>query len=138
MSRSQDGTRSQRQNRVGEVLRHAVAEILARGDLRDPDLQGVSVTVTEVTVSPDLKNATAWIMPLGGGHADKVEAALNRCARYVRGQVSKMVTLRYAPQVRFAVDTSFDSADRIKSILDKPGVRRDLDSLPADNEPDQG
>lgn len=137
MSRAQDGMRSQRQNRVGEVLRHAVAEILARGDLRDPDLKGVSVTVTEVAVSPDLKNATAFIMPLGGGDADRVEEALNRCARYVRGQVSKMVTLRYSPQIRFAVDTSFDSADRIKSILDKPGVRRDLDSASAGDGPDQ-
>jgi ribosome-binding factor A len=126
MSRSQHGARSQRQHRVGELLRHAIAEVLSRGDLRDPDLQGVSVTVTEVTVSPDLRNATAWVMPLGGQATESVEAALNRCARYVRGQVSHMVHLRYAPQIRFATDSSFDAADRIKTILEEPAVKQDL------------
>lgn len=118
--------RSQRQYRVGEVLRHAVADVLARGDFRDPDLHDVSITVTEVTVSPDLKNATGWIMPLGGKDAQDVEAALNRCARYIRGQVSKMVTLRHSPQWRFELDPSFDAADRIDTLLRDPGVKRDL------------
>ena len=119
--------RSQRQYRVGEVLRHAVADVLTRGDLRDPDLHDVSITVTEVTVSPDLKNATGWIMPLGGKDAQDVEAALNRCARYIRGQVAKMVTLRHAPQWRFELDPSFDAADRIDTLLRDPSVKRDLE-----------
>ena len=113
---------------MGEVLRHAVAEVVARGDFRDPDLHDVSITVTEVTVSPDLKNATGWIMPLGGKDAQDVEAALNRCARYIRGQVAKMVTLRHAPQWRFELDTSFDTAGKIDSLLQDPAVKRDLEN----------
>ena len=132
MSKPQGGSRSQRQNKVGELLRHAVAEVLARGELRDPDLKGVSVTVTQVSVSPDLRNATAWVMPLGGQDTEKVEAALNRCSRYVRGQISRMVQLRYAPHVRFSIDTSFDTADRIGALLRQPTVQKDLSAAGED------
>ncbi|MBI1179063.1 MAG: 30S ribosome-binding factor RbfA [Alphaproteobacteria bacterium] len=127
MTRSRGGPRTQRQNRVGELLRHALAEVLARGELRDPALDGVSVTVTEVDVGPDLKNATAFVMPLGGHDAEKVAAGLNRCARFLRGQVGHAVTLRYTPELRFAVDRSFEAADRIDALLRTPAVARDLD-----------
>ena len=126
MSRNSGAGRSQRQNRVGELLRHAIAEVLIRGDIRDPALEGVSVTVTEVTVSPDLKNATGWIMPLGGEAKQEVEEALNRCAGYIRGQVSHSVALKYTPRLKFRVDHSFDQAARVDELLNQPGVRQDL------------
>jgi ribosome-binding factor A len=127
MSRSRGGPRTQRQSRVGELLRHALAEVLARGGLRDPALEGVSVTVTEVEIGPDLKNATAFVMPLGGHDADKVVAGLNRCGRFLRGQVGHAVDLRHVPQLRFEVDRSFEQAERIDALLRRPGVVRDLD-----------
>jgi ribosome-binding factor A len=133
MTRSRGGSRSQRQNRVGELLRHALAEVLARGELRDPAVEGVSVTVTEVDVGPDLKNATAFIMPLGGHDAESVAEGLNRCARFLRGQVGHSVTLRYTPQLRFAVDRSFEAADRIDALLRDPSVARDLDRSSGDD-----
>ncbi len=128
MTRSHGGPRSQRQSRVGELLRHALAEVLMRGELRDPAVVGVSVTITEVDVGPDLKNATAYIMPLGGADAEKVAAGLNRCARFLRGQVSHMVDMRHMPQLRFQVDRSFENAEKIDALLRQPGVRRDLDA----------
>jgi ribosome-binding factor A len=118
--------RSQRQQRVGELIRHAVAEVLQRGDIRDPVISQVPITVTEVTVSPDLKNALAWVMPLGGKSMDEVEEALNRCAKYIRGQVSHSVNLKYTPQLKFKIDQTFDQADEIATLLNKPLVRRDL------------
>lgn len=127
MTRSRGGPRSQRQSRVGEVLRHALAQVLMRGELREPAVEGVSITVTEVDVGPDLKNATAYIMPLGGADAEKVAAGLNRCARFLRGEVSHMVDMRYTPQLRFAVDRSFENAEKIDALLRQPGVRRDLE-----------
>jgi ribosome-binding factor A len=117
---------SQRQLRVGEELRHALAHLLERGELRDPALHDVTVTVTEVRVSPDLKNATAYVMPLGGGHAPEVVAALKRSAPYVRGALARAVQLRHAPQIGFALDTSFDHASRIDALLHRPDVARDL------------
>lgn len=134
MTRARGGPRTQRQSRVGEVLRHALAEVLSRGDLRDPALVGVSVTVTEVELGADLKTATAWIMPLGGHDAEKVAAGLNRCARYLRGQVSHEVALRYTPQLRFSVDRSFEIAERIGTLLNEPGVRRDLEKDSSEDE----
>jgi ribosome-binding factor A len=133
MTRSRGGSRSQRQNRVGELLRHALAEVLARGELRDPAVEGVSVTVTEVDVGPDLKNATAFIMPLGGHDAESVAEGLNRCARFLRGQIGHAVTLRHTPQLRFAVDRSFEAADRIDALLRDPSVARDLDRSSGDD-----
>lgn len=118
--------RSQRQLRVGEAIRHALSETLTRGHLRDPELQGASITVTEVRVSPDLRNATAFVLPLGGRHGDAVVAALDRAAAYLRREVAHQVRLRYAPELRFHLDTSFDQASRIETILRQPAVAADL------------
>ena len=117
---------SQRQLRVGEELRHALARVLERGDLRDPALQNAAVTVTEVRVSPDLKNATAYVMPLGGRHAEEILTALRRSSGYLRGVLAREVELRYAPSLAFALDTSFDHASRIDALLHRPEVARDL------------
>lgn len=118
--------RSQRQYRVGEVLRHALAEILMRGELRDPEIVGLSITVTEVAISPDLRNATVWFMPLGGDRGAPVEAALARCAGYLRSQIAKSVALRYVPSLSFRLDLSFDEVDKIDRLLHDPAVARDL------------
>jgi ribosome-binding factor A len=117
---------SQRQLRVAEEIRHLLAGILMRGELRDPALQGVSVTVTEVRISPDLKHATAFCMPLGGGHTAEVLAALNRGRGYLRGQVGHQLTLRYTPELHFAEDQSFAEAQKIEQLLHSDKVRRDL------------
>jgi ribosome-binding factor A len=113
--------------RVGEAIRHALSAIFARGELRDPDLAGVSITVSEVRVSPDLMKATAFVAPLGGGDVDTVVAALHRAAPYIRGQVVREVELRRAPELSFVPDTSFDYASRIDAALRQPTVRRDTD-----------
>jgi ribosome-binding factor A len=110
---------SQRQLRVGEVLRHALVEALARGELRDPALAEVSITVTEVKVSPDLKAATAFVMPLGGRDEANVLEALNRCAPYLRGQVGRQAGLRFAPSLHFQPDRSFERAQAVERLLDK-------------------
>ena len=119
---------SQRQLRVGEELRHALSRILQRGELRDPALQDVAVTVTEVRMSPDLKNATAYVMPLGGRHAAEVIAGLTRSAGFLRGQLARDVPLRFSPGLAFALDNSFDHASRINELLHRPEVERDLGS----------
>ena len=118
---------SQRQLRVGEEMRHALTEILREGHARDPGLQGVNVTVTEVRVSPDLKNATAYVMTLGGERAHEAAAALNHAAPYFRAQLAHRMQLRYAPKVAFALDTSFGYAERIEDLLRAPEVRRDIE-----------
>jgi ribosome-binding factor A len=118
---------SQRQLRVGEELRHVLARLLERGELRDPALHDAVVTVTEVRVSPDLKSATAYVMPLGGAHAPEIVSALKRSAAFIRGAVARAVKLRHAPQIGFAIDTSFDHASRIDALLHRPDVARDLD-----------
>jgi ribosome-binding factor A len=117
---------SQRQLRVGEELRHALSRILQRGELRDPALQDVAVTVTEVRLSPDLKNATAYVMPLGGRHRDEVIAGLTRSAGYLRSQIARDVPLRFTPGLAFTLDLSFDHAHRINELLHRPEVERDL------------
>lgn len=117
---------SQRQLRVGEELRHALAALFQRGDFHDPELQNLRITVTEVRVSPDLSNATAFVTPLGGGHVDEALAALRRAAPFLRGQVARAVKLRHAPTFSFEADTSFDYASRIDNILHSPDVARDL------------
>ena len=126
MSNRSGTPRSQRQQRVGELIRHAVADVLLRGEIRDPVITKISITVTEVTVSPDLKNAMAWVMPLGGKSMNDVEEALNRCASYIRGQVSHAVNLKFTPRLKFKIDQSFDQADEIATLLNQPAVRRDL------------
>jgi ribosome-binding factor A len=126
MPRNPPRASGQRALRVGEELRHALARIFERGELRDPDLAGVTLTVTEVRVSPDLKNATAFVVPLGGINNAKVLAALKRSAPYLRRAVADAVELRYAPAITFALDTAFDHARRIDALLRRPEVERDL------------
>lgn len=118
---------SQRQLRVGELVRHALAEVLARGEVHDPDIEGATITVTEVRLSPDLKLATCYVMPLGSTDSDKAIAALERSKRFIRGAVTKRVDLKYSPELRFRIDDSFAEGDRIDALLRSPAVRRDLE-----------
>jgi len=116
----------QRQLRVGEELRHLLAELLERGDMRDPDLRGASITVTAVDVSPDLRNAIAFVMPLGGQDEPRLLAAMRRAAPWFRARVGERAGLRYAPEIRFEIDRTFDQADRIGNLLRRPDVARDI------------
>jgi ribosome-binding factor A len=118
---------SQRQLKVGELIRHALAEIFSRGELVDEIIERHSLTVPEVRMSPDLKIATAFVMPLGGGEAKEVVDHLELHKRFLRGEVSKRVSLKYMPELRFRVDTSFEASARIDEILASPQVARDLD-----------
>lgn len=120
------GAKSQRQLRVGEEIRHALAQAIERGDMRDPDLRGVAITVTEVDASPDLRNATAFVTPLGGRDAERIVSAMRRAAPFFRVQVARALDLRHAPELRFELDRSFDNADRIESLLRSQDVRRDI------------
>jgi ribosome-binding factor A len=117
---------SQRQLRVGETVRHAVADILAHGDVHDPDLEGHIITVPEVRMSPDLKLATIYVMPLGGRDTEIVIAALDRNKKFLRGEIAHRVNLKFAPDIRFRVDERFDEAERIEKLLRTPAVQRDL------------
>ncbi len=117
---------SQRQLRVGEEIRHALSEILAREAFRDPDLQEISVTVTEVRPTPDLKVATAFVTPLGGVDVEPTVAALNRASAFLRGRLGHMIHLKFVPTLRFEADRSFDAANRIDALLRDPRVARDL------------
>ena len=130
MGRSRDKLPSQRQLRVGEELRHALAGVLARGGFSDPLLADCNITVTEVRVSPDLKNATAFVTPLGGKDLSAVTAALNHAAGFVRAQVAREVNLRYMPRLSFEPDGSFDEAMRMRRILSGPRVRQDTAADP--------
>jgi ribosome-binding factor A len=117
---------SQRMLRVGELVRHALSALLARGDIKDEVLAGVAVTVPEVRMSPDLKLASAYVMPLGGERKDEVVAALNRHQRFIRGRIAPELDLKFAPELRFFVDRTFDEYGRIDSILRSERVQRDL------------
>jgi ribosome-binding factor A len=117
---------SQRQLRVGEELRHVLSEILRDGEWRDPALGNTSITVTEVRMSPDLRNATAFVMPLAGANAAETMAGLKRSAAFLKGLVAREVALRNAPNLVFALDDSFDHADRISVLLARPEVAQDL------------
>lgn len=117
---------SQRQLRVGEEVRHALAQIFERGDFRDPDLASAHVTVTEVRASPDLKHMTVFVTPLGGGDAAPLMAALKRATPFLRGQVAKAVRTKYAPDLVFRADTTIDAAARIEALFHAPEVQRDL------------
>jgi len=117
---------SQRQLRIGEELRHAISSVLARGDVRDPAVENTVVTVTEVRASPDLKHATVFVSPLGGGDGAELIEGLKRSSRYLRGQISKQVYLRNTPQIHFELDTTFDNAGHIDKLLHRPEVKRDL------------
>ncbi|WP_193184794.1 30S ribosome-binding factor RbfA [Nisaea sediminum] len=118
---------SQRQLRVGEEVRHVLAGVFQRGELHDPELDGVSITVSEVSVSPDLRNATVFVMPLGGAHADDVLAGLKRAAPFLRTMLAKQMTLRTVPRMRFIIDTAFETASRINQMFQDPVVRADLE-----------
>src|SRR3954471_15691695 len=113
---------SQRQLRVGELVRYAIAEILAHGSVHDPELEGHIVTVPEVRMSPDLKLATIYVMPLGGRDTDVVMAALERNKKFLRGEIAHRVNLKFAPDVRFRADERFDEAERIEKLLRTPAV----------------
>jgi len=121
------GGDSQRQLRVGELIRHELADMLSRGDIHDPVIEGHLITVPEVRVSPDLRLATIYVMPLGGRDIEKVIEALDRNKRYVRGEIARRVNLKFAPEIRFHVDERFDEAERIEKLLRTPAVQRDLD-----------
>ena len=124
--RESAGSLSQRQLRVGEAVRHAVAEVLAQGEVHDPVLEGHMVTVPEVLMSPDLRLATIYVMPLGGRDAQTVVGALDRNKRFLRGVIARKVNLKFAPDVRFRLDERFDEAERIEKLLRSPAVQRDL------------
>jgi ribosome-binding factor A len=117
---------SQRQLRVGETVRHAIADILSHGSVHDPDLEGHIVTVPEVRMSPDLKLATIYVMPLGGRDTDIVTTALERNKKFLRGEIARRVNLKFAPDIRFRIDERFDEAERIEKLLRTPAVQRDL------------
>jgi ribosome-binding factor A len=117
---------SQRQLRVGEAVRHALAEVLAHGDVHDPVLEGHMITVPEVRMSPDLRLATIYVIPLGGRDEEAVVAALERNKRYLRGVIARKVNLKFAPDIRFRLDERFDEAERIEKLLRSPAVKRDL------------
>jgi ribosome-binding factor A len=117
---------SQRMLRVGELIRHVMAELLSRGAIVDPVLESHVITVPEVRMSPDLKLATVFVMPLGGQDIRPVVDALERHKKIVRTELAHKVNLRFAPDVRFRADESFDKASRIDTLLDSPQVKRDL------------
>lgn len=125
-SSARDRGPSQRQLRVGEVLRHSLSEIVQRGEIRDPVLESVSVTVTQVKPSPDMRHATVFVEPLGGKRAKEVVDALNRHKGFIRGLMGKTIALRFTPELRFVEDTSFAEAEKIETLLRSSRVRQDL------------
>jgi len=118
---------SQRALRAGELIRHAFAEILSRGDVHDPVLEAHMITVPEVRMSPDLRQATVYVMPLGGRDEKAVLEALNRNKRFLRGEIAHRVNMKFAPDIHFRIDERFAEADRIDKLLRSPEVKRDLD-----------
>jgi len=133
-SKSSAAGGSQRQLRVGETVRHAVADILVDSSVHDADLEGHIITVPEVRMSPDLKLATIYVMPLGGRDTKIVIAALERNKKFLRGEVARRVNLKFAPDLRFRVDDRFDEAERIEKLLRTPAVQKDLASDSQDPE----
>ena len=119
--------KSQRQLRVGELIRRTLSDLLMRGDIHNAELNAMSITVGEVRMSTDLKMATAYVLPLGGKNADVALRALRESRHEVRRAVSKVLTLKYAPEVRFAIDETFDRMDETNRLLNSAEVRRDLE-----------
>ena len=122
-------TLSQRQLRAGELLRHALVSILQRGELRDPALEGVSITVTEVRPSPDLRQAKVYIAPLGGSgpdEAERVAKAVQKGASFLRGRLGREIDMKFTPELHFYADTTYDAASDIDALLSRPQVARDL------------
>jgi ribosome-binding factor A len=117
---------TQRQLRAGELVRHALVEILREEDINDPDLAGVSITIAEVRMSPDLKHAICFIEPLGGVHAPQVVKAMNRHAKFLRGRLGRHVELKFTPALKFLHDESFEEAARMNRLFDDPRVQRDI------------
>ncbi len=131
---SAPGLQSQRQLRVGELIRHAVADMLTRGEIHDPILETTVVTVPEVKMAPDLRLATVYVMPLGGKNVKEVVEALDRNKKYLRGEVAHRVNLKFSPDLRFRMDERFGEAERIEKLLRTPDVARDLDNKNGEDE----
>src|SRR3954470_9760742 len=129
---SAPGGGSQRQLRVVELVRHALAEMLTRGDVHDPVIEKHLITVPEVQMTPDLRLATIYLMPLGGRDTDAVLAAFERNKRFLRGEIAHHVNLKFAPDIRFRIDQRFDEAERIEKLLRTPQVQRDLSNKTED------
>ena len=119
---------SQRQLRVGELIRRALSDILMQGTIHDPDLNRISVTVSEVTASPDLKIATAYVCPLGGQGGEDLIALLAKNKSEIRRSISKKLTLKYTPDLRFRIDETFDRMDETRRLFNQENVKRDLDT----------
>ena len=117
---------TQRMLRVGELVRHALASVFSRGDIEDEVLEGAVITVPEVRMTPDLKLASAYIMPLGGERTEEIVEALNRHRKFIRGRIAPELDLKFAPEVRFFIDTTFDEFGRIDALLRTDRVQRDL------------
>jgi len=130
------GAPSQRQLRVAESVRHAIADILSRGSSHDPTLDGVLVTIPEVRMSPDLKNATVLVMPLGGLNVEATLAALDKARGRLKGQVGRQAGLRFVPELRFRLDTRYDDDNRVDKLLRDPTVLRDTAAPPAEGDDD--
>src|ERR1700742_3330698 len=126
--RAQPAGGSQRQLRVGELIRHELTAMLSRGDVHDPVIEAHMITVPEVRMSPDLRLATIYVMPLGGRDEKDVIEALERNKRFLRGEIAHRVNLKFAPEIRFRVDERFDEAERIEKLLRTPRIQRDLKS----------
>lgn len=119
---------SQRQLRVGELVRHALAEVMTRGEVRDPELEGAIVTISEVRMSPDLRVATALVAPLGDEDGEGIVQALNRNGRFLRGRIAPALKqIKFMPELRFRLDTRFAESSRIDELLRSPDVARDLE-----------
>ncbi len=143
-SKATAGLVSQRQLRASEMIRHALVEVLRENEIRDPALAGVSVTVSEVRLSPDLKHATCFVEPLGAGvdtsdtagHVDEILKALNAHAKFLRGALGRHIDMRFTPDLRFRHDESFAAAERLNRLLDDPRVRADVFVPPVEDEDD--
>jgi ribosome-binding factor A len=132
------GEPSQRMLRVAELIRHAMAQLLSRGEINDPELAGLVVTIPSVKMSPDLKLATIFVMPLGGRAREQIVTILDRHKKFLRGEVAHRVNLKYAPEIRFKVDESFANAEKIDALLHSPKVAQDLAAPPSDSVEDDG
>jgi ribosome-binding factor A len=124
---------SQRQLRVGELIRHALSEIFSRGEARDPDLAGRVITVPEVRMSPDLKHATVLVMPLGGEDRERLLAGLERSSGFLRHELARRVELKFLPALKFMIDTRFDDDDRIGALLRDPEIAHDIEKAGEDD-----
>lgn len=138
-TRYRAGLPSQRQLRVGELVRKALSDLLTRGALREPMLESRVITIPEVRMTPDLRLALVYVMPLGGGEdGAAIVEALGRHRKWLRGQVARHLDIKFTPDLRFELDTRFDDDSRIDAILNSPALRRDLDDGPPPADPDQG